>query len=86
MDPTAEFAQRQRHVVDDTPWRDEVIRPLMLCADRTATPRTQETHTHPEMVRALTRRVCQQGMGGLLPPHVTMRRSGRDPMGSATSF
>ena len=28
MDPTAEFTQLQRHVVDHTQWRYEVIRPL----------------------------------------------------------
>jgi hypothetical protein len=70
VDPTAEFAQLQRHVVDHPPWRYEVIRPLVLWADRTATPRAQETHTHPETVRALTRRFRQQGMSGLRPAHV----------------
>jgi hypothetical protein len=70
VDPTAEFAQLQRHVVNDTQWRDEVIRPLVLLADRTAIQRAQETHTHPDTVRTLTRRFRQQGMVGLLPAHV----------------
>lgn len=70
MEPTAEFVQLQRHVVDHTQWRYEVIRPLMLLADRTATQRAQETHTHPDTVRALTRRFRRQGMLGLLLAHV----------------
>ena len=49
-------------------WRYEVIRPLVLFGDRTATQRAQETQTHPDTVRALTRRFRQQGMDGLLPP------------------
>jgi hypothetical protein len=77
VDPTAEFAQLQRHVVDDTQWRYEVIRPLVLLADRTATQRAQETHTHPDTVRTLTRRFRQQGMSGLLPAHVEVIPRGR---------
>jgi transposase len=77
VDPTAEFAQLQRHVVDHTQWRYEVIRPLVLLADRTATQRAQETHTHPETVRALTRRFRQQGMLGLLPALVEVIPRGR---------
>ena len=37
VDPTAEFAELQRHVVDHTQWPYEVIRPLVLLADRTTT-------------------------------------------------
>jgi hypothetical protein len=77
MDPTAEFAPRQPHVVDHTPWRYEVIRPLVRLADRTATPRAQDTHTHPETVRALTRRFRRQGMVGLLPAQVEVIPRGR---------
>jgi transposase InsO family protein len=77
VDPTAEFAQLQRHLVDDTQWRYEVIRPLVLFADRTATQRAQETHTHPDTVRALARRFRQQGMVGLLPAHVEIIPRGR---------
>ena len=77
MEPTAEFAQLQRHLVDDTQWRYEVIRPLVLLADRTATQRAQETDTHPDTVRTLTRRFRQQGMVGLLPAHVEAIPRGR---------
>ncbi len=71
MDSTAAFAQLQWRLVDQTPWRYEVIRPLVLFADRTA------THTHPETVRTLHRRFRQQGMVGLLPANVEVRQRGR---------
>jgi transposase len=67
---TAEFAQLQRGFVDRTPWRDEVIRPLVLCANQTVQRRAQETQTHPDTVRTLRRRFRQQGMLGLLPTDV----------------
>src|SRR5512132_4330340 len=70
VEPTAEFAQCQLGFVDQTPWRDEVIRPLVLFADRTAAQRAQETDTHPDTVRTLQRRFRQQGMLGLLPADV----------------
>ena len=57
MDSTAEFAQLQWRFVDQTQWRYEVIRPLVLFADRTAAQRAQETATHPETVRTLHRRL-----------------------------
>jgi hypothetical protein len=41
--------------VDQTQWRDEVIRPLVLLADRTPQQRAHETHTHPDTVRTLHR-------------------------------
>jgi hypothetical protein len=44
VEPTAEFAQLQLDFVDQIQWRYEVIRPLVLLADRTATQRAQETH------------------------------------------
>ena len=71
MDSTAAFAQLQWRLVDQTPWRYEVIRPLVLFADRTA------THTHPETVRTLHRRFRQQGMLGLLPSDIEVVRRGR---------
>jgi Winged helix-turn helix len=77
VDPTVEFTQVQQHVVDDTQWRYEVIRPLVLLADRTASQRAQETHTHPDTVRTLTRRFRQQGMLGLRPAHVEVIPRGR---------
>jgi hypothetical protein len=73
MDSTAEFAQRQWRLVDQTQWRYEVIRPRVLCADRTATPRAHETATHLETVRTLHRRFRQQGMVGLLPATIEVR-------------
>jgi transposase InsO family protein len=70
VEPTAEFAQLQLGFVDQTQWRYEVIRPLVLFADRTAQQRAQETHTHPDTVRTLQRRFRRQGMRGLLPADV----------------
>jgi hypothetical protein len=66
VEPSAEFAQLQLGFVDQTQWRYEVIRPLVLFADRTAQQRAQETHTHPDTVRKLQRRFRRQGMPG--PP------------------
>ncbi|MDQ3829843.1 MAG: helix-turn-helix domain-containing protein [Candidatus Tectomicrobia bacterium] len=70
MDPTAEFAQLQLGFVDQTQRRYEVIRPLVLFADRTAVQRAHETQTHPDTVRKLQRRFQHQGMLGLLPSSV----------------
>ena len=70
MDPTAEFAQLQLGFVDHTQQRYEVIRPLILFADRTAVQRARETQTHPDTVRTLQRRFQRQGMLGLLPSAV----------------
>ena len=70
MELTAEFAQLQLGFVDQIQWRYEVIRPLVLFADRTAQQRAQETHTHPDTVRTLRRRFRQQGRLGLLPADV----------------
>ena len=70
MEPNAAFAQLQLGFVDQTQWRYEVIRPLVLFADRTAAQRAQETDTHPDTVRTLRRRFRQQGMRGLLPGDV----------------
>ena len=67
MEPTEEFGQLRLGFVDPMQWRYEVIRPLVLFGDRTATQRAHETQTHPDTVRTLTRRFRQQGMGGLLP-------------------
>jgi hypothetical protein len=52
-----DFAQLQLHFVDQIQWRYEVIRPLVLFADRTATARAQETDTHPETVGKLKLRI-----------------------------
>ena len=53
--------------IDPTQQRYELIRPLLLCPDRTATQRARETGTHPETVGRLKRRFEQQGMLGLVP-------------------
>jgi hypothetical protein len=70
VDPTAEFAQLQRGFIDHIQWRYEVIRPLVLFANRTAPQRAQETDAHPDTVRKLARRFRQRGMRGLLPADV----------------
>jgi transposase InsO family protein len=77
VEPTAEFAQLQLGFVDQIQWRYEVIRPLVLFADRTATQRAQETATHPDTVRALQRRFHQRGMLGLIPGHLQVTARGR---------
>jgi hypothetical protein len=79
--PTEDFAQLQLQFTDRTQWRYEVIRPVVLFADRTPQQRSRETQTHPATVRRLTRRFRQQGMLGLLPADVEddRRRPGVDP-------
>jgi hypothetical protein len=77
VEPTAEFAQLQLRFIDQTQRRYEVIRPLLLFEDRTATQRAQETATHPDTVRTFMRRFRQQGMLGLLPDHVEVSPRGR---------
>jgi transposase InsO family protein len=67
---TDEFAQLQLQFVDQIQWRYEVIRPVVLFADRTARQRAHETHTHPATVRRLTKGFRQRGMLGLLPDDV----------------
>jgi len=77
MDAATAFAQVP--LIDQTQWRYEVIRPLVLFADRTATQRAQETAPHPETVRMLHRRFRQHGMLGLLPGDVEVVQRGRAP-------
>ena len=79
MEPTAAFAQLQLGFIDPIQWRYEVIRPLVLFADRTATQRAQETETHPDTVRTLQRRFRQQGMLGLVPANLEVIPHGRAP-------
>jgi transposase InsO family protein len=66
MESAQDFAQLERHFVDQIQWRDELIRPLVLIEDRPAQQRAHETHTHPETIRKLRRRFQHQGMLGLL--------------------
>jgi transposase InsO family protein len=68
--PTDDFAQLSLQFADHIQWRYEVIRPVILFADRTPQQRAHETGTHPASVRKLTRRFRQQGMLGLLPDDV----------------
>src|SRR5215471_10242185 len=72
MDAMPAFDQLQLRFVDHIQWRYEVIRPLVLFDDRTATQRAVETHTHPETVRKLTRRFRHQGTLGLFPDHTEL--------------
>ena len=53
VQPQPDFDQLQRHFRDPIQRRYEIIRPLILFPDRTATQRAEETHTHPETVRHL---------------------------------
>jgi Winged helix-turn helix len=77
--PTDDFAQLHLQFVDRTQWRYEVIRPLVLFADRTPRQRAHETATHPATVRTLTRRFQRQGMLGLLPAGVEVSVQTRAP-------
>jgi transposase InsO family protein len=77
VEPTAAFAQLQLGFVDPIQWRYELIRPLVLFADRTAQQRAQETDTHPDTVRTLQRRFHQQGMLGLVPGSLKVTPRGR---------
>jgi len=45
-----DFDQLQELFRDPIQRRYEIIRPLILFHDRTATQRAEETHTHPETV------------------------------------
>jgi hypothetical protein len=66
MEAASDFAQLELRFVDQIQWRYELIRPLVLLENCPATPRAQETHTHPETVRKLRRRFQRQGLLGLL--------------------
>src|SRR5262249_11988457 len=65
--PSPDADDSQLLFLDPTQYRYELIRPLLLCPERTATQRAQETGTHPETVGRLKRRFAQQGMLGLVP-------------------
>jgi transposase InsO family protein len=62
---------------DPTQTRYEIIRPVILNPDRTATQRAQETGVHPETVGRLKRRYDQQGLLGLLPETLEVVPTGR---------
>ena len=63
--------------IDPTQQRYELIRPLLLDPELTATQRAQETGTHPETVGRLKRRFAQQGMLGLVPDTLEVRPAQR---------
>ena len=67
MRPYPDPHDPQLPLLDPTQYRYELIRPLLLYPERTATQRAQETGTHPETVGRLKRRFAQQGMLGLVP-------------------
>jgi hypothetical protein len=75
--PTEDFAPLPLQLRDRTQWRYEVIRPVVLFADRTPQQRARETQTHPATVRRLTRQFRQQGMLGLLPADVEVGARGQ---------
>lgn len=77
MQPLLDFDQLQPRFRDPIQRRYEIIRPLVLFQDRTATQRAEETHTHPETVGTLKRRFEQQGMLGLVPDSIAIVPSGR---------
>jgi transposase len=72
VEPARDFAQLQLHFVDQLQWRYELIRPLVLFAEGTATQRAQDTHTPPDTVRTFLRRFRQEGMLGLLPADIAV--------------
>jgi hypothetical protein len=74
--PLPDFDQMQELFRDPIQQRDEIIRPLILFHDRTATQRAEETHIHPETVGTLKRRFEQQGMLGLFPDSVEILPAG----------
>ena len=74
-----DFDQLQELFRDPIQRRYEIIRPLILFHDRTATQRAEETHTHPETVGTLKRRFEQQGMLGLFPDSVEIVPAGSRP-------
>jgi hypothetical protein len=53
------------------------MRPLLLCQDRTARQRAEETPRHPATIGTLTRRFDQHGMLGLLPGPLHIGPAGR---------
>ena len=72
VEPARDFAQRQLQCVDQSQWRYELIRPLVLLAEGTPTQRAEETHTHPDTVRTFLRRFRQEGMLGLRPTDIAV--------------
>jgi len=70
VEPARDFAQLPLQFVDQIPWRDELIRPLVLFAEGTPPQRAEDTPTPPDTVRTCLRRFRQEGMLGLLPTDI----------------
>jgi Winged helix-turn helix len=79
MDPIPEVAQLQWDFMDPIQRRYEVIRPLVLCTEGTATQRAQDTDLHPDTVRRWLHDFRQHGMLGLFPAGVTVEQRRRGP-------
>ncbi|MGC1953018.1 MAG: DDE-type integrase/transposase/recombinase [Gammaproteobacteria bacterium] len=82
MLPLSDLDEPQLPFDDPTQHRYEIIRPVVVIRDRTATERAQEVGMHPETVGDFKRRFEQQGMLGLLPDTVEVvpaRRRRRVP-------
>jgi len=77
MEPMPDFAQLQLHFIDHVQWRYELIRPVVLINNRTVQQRAEETQTHPDTIRKLTRRFRQQGIPGLFPERTEIVRPRR---------
>jgi hypothetical protein len=65
--PLPDCAQLHALFRDPMQRRYEIIRPLGLFHERTATQRAEATHPQPETVGTLKRRFEQQGMLGVFP-------------------
>jgi hypothetical protein len=81
VDPAEDCAQLPLHCVDRLQWRYAVIRPWLLCADRTPKQRAEEIQTHLETVRALLRRFHRQGLLGRVPDEVAIVPKGNTTRG-----
>jgi transposase InsO family protein len=77
VQPELDFDRLQLRFRDPIQRRYEIIRPVILLQDRTATQRAKETGSHAETIGVLKRRFEQQGMLGLLPGHLHIGPSGR---------
>lgn len=65
MSAAEDFAQYQLRFVDDLQHDDEVIRPIVLCAE-TIAERRRQTGIEPTVVGAKARRLAMEGMLGLV--------------------
>ena len=77
MRPAPDADDAQLPFLAPTQYRYELIRPLLLYPEQTATQRAQETGTHPATVGRLKRCFAQQGMLGLGPGPLHVRPAQR---------